>query len=914
MSDNSQQFFLPISVGAPVSGTSAPSPHASQPMPAEPVNVVGPAQAYFSLAESAEREGQSGIAQYLLSKSIEAEKSGGSTGAYLPGVHAPQGKAVNVGNPLAKSLLRNAMRPKTTQHRINEALIHLGAYTGVREPEQATKFTFEYLERISKMPYPQAIMRNRINRALPFLRAPRHRRDTGWEIQMMDSKSSPSRAARKKMEQFTELFQFGGYRKLANGALRVNQWGQPGVYDGLGEEKAHGLAQLVPLLLRAMQTYDFAPFRMEPGEDARRFPVAFLRAVDAASISLTEPKTYQPQIDQSGKPILYVEQNPLAGGRTQASVVREYPWDRMSHIVRYERTDWLGRGYGIPEPEICLNYLATMALKEKFERNYLDENYIPVGILQIRGQMFENEEARQLLEMALLQGAGGPEAFWRLLTIFFTGDNANEGADFKPLRSATGGTSEIASLMQLNSEIRTMISAVYQIAPEELGFESHSTQSRALNEPSPESKFENSADKGFIPLMSFIEAKLNEDVVWRCDPDFRFAFVNLDPRNAQAEEELATKLMARGYTRNEIADEQDEARAKMPLLPNMWQRIADDLDEERFDTHDEWRAAVDKKYEKKFRALLAKMFQPQPAAQSPQIAQSVTASNPTLNPMLAKGGLFDGQAMHGDGAARGDGGAPGLSDALGVGDASGDKNTSGGAAPDAATLSAQDPQAMLSQMQPPAMPTQQPALDPELTLDILYELVSPWSEWTDAPINCPGGLQVWEQEKQPFQQIVQQLFSQALSPQSSSMVDGGAPPEMGEDGATEDENADTSEFDPNDPFGHGKPHGDEDDADYPGYDGVGDDGLGYGGANNAGGEASAMQSRSSDSNGGYDLPSSPLSPSAFGMGGAAGSPAMSALGKAIVSAQPLHLVFNSEYSQNEDSQNQDSISQSHTTL
>lgn len=566
---------------------------------AETPNVVGSARDYLQLADRMRQANRPDLEIAFVEKSLAASKSGRALPSHLPGLPTRPGMGFDLSSPLIKGVVANAMAPKGTKNRMSEALLHLGAYQGIREPEEATRLTMETIGRICRMPLPQAIIRDRVNRARPFCTPSYGRNEAGWRIRLRDRKAPVSRAAQKTIDTLQTLIEHGGFPTIGK-TPRVNSYGQPGVWDAQGQERAHGIAELVPRLMSALLTYDWAPFRMEPGRIESKCPIAFIRALDPPSVVQTEPSLYSARLDTSGLPILHIERWPEAFGSREASVVREYPWNSCAVIVEHERTDFLGRGYGCPPAEILLNTLSVMALAEKFQRNYLDDNFIPAGVLSVSGTVWDNVEMREMIQQMLMLNSGS-DAFWRILTLFFTGTSPGDGVKFQPLRSATGGTGEISAMLSQNSETRAMICAVFGIDPEVLGFESHSVKGSSLNSADPQSKFDNSLDKGFIPPMTSIESSFSTDIIGRFDMDFVFEFVNLDPKNAAADEEMATKLMTRGFTMNQVADLRDEERLFVPMLRDLFTETENGRDVDDYDTRDEYEADVRKRYEKAFR-------------------------------------------------------------------------------------------------------------------------------------------------------------------------------------------------------------------------------------------------------------------------------------------------------------------------
>lgn len=551
------------------------------------------AESVFEMARQMESAGFPDASTFLMEKAILAENSGGFTSnPFIP----PSDGALQA--QLFKGLNRSASSPSGTPMRINETLLHLGAYTGIREPTEASSLTFAFLQRVARFPIIEAIIRTRKYQATRFAKSPLHTRDTGFEIRMRDKRAKVSRVARRRIEELTDLMLYGGYRYEPNGGLRVHPvTHQPGVWDGNGQEEAPGLFGLVSSLVRDMLSMDWACYRKEAGGDSKKYPVAFFAPVDSATIRRTLWQKYRPQIPENkGKRIQFVEANSLVPG----GVVREYTWEGMAAIVRNPSRDLLGPGYGLSEVEIVLDIVSSMILGLKYQKEYFDNNHIPPGMLIINGVPTvtgPGEQVVQNIRSQIMTSTGGPDAFWKLITLMFPAGSSG-GAEFVTMRQRAGGLGETGAVNQYFTALLNICTAVFAINAEEIGFRGFTTQQNALNMPNPQSMVESSQDKGLKPILEALANSFNREIVQLIDPDFQFSWVNADASDLEQDLNTANGYFNLGFTHNEVRDEMDITRKKLPLDVELWDSCAVRYEQEDFDNSDEWRAKVDSVYEK----------------------------------------------------------------------------------------------------------------------------------------------------------------------------------------------------------------------------------------------------------------------------------------------------------------------------
>lgn len=562
----------------------------------------------LDLAEQAEKSGEYALSTALLQKAVEADRRHGQVALDFPSMGLPfQGLGagympgndaglIDLDAPLMKSLAKNSLKADPTPYKVSEALHYLGAYTGIREPTEATRTTLLFLRKVSETPAVAPITNNLVKRSHSYARRPRRPTDTGWEIRMKDRKAPFTSAVRKRIEELEGIIAHGGYLRDPDGSRRVNPYtGEPGVWDGKGEERAMNFREFLATALRDTMAMDWFCFRMEPADGALRekFPIVFYSPVDSAQVRRTVWRKYDPTI-LKGEKVHYVEMAPGYG----TQVMREYTWDRLTCMVRNPRVDFYGKGYGYAEIEMALDVIAGLLLGYKSIRSWFDENHIPPGIVNVIGGM-ESEGSFQVLRQQLSQ-MGGPNAFWKLLYMFQRGTptGPQPSVNFVPLRNATGAVNEMEFGLQAATMFYNLVCAVIGMDPEETGMQAYSNRGNALSDGSPESKLENSRDKFFVPTMEAIGSCVQESVIERIDEDFEFGWVNLNADAQELQDRHIQALMVRGFTPNQISDELDEPRVMRPYDPVLYEEVARHFSEDDYDTHEEWREKVNAQYVK----------------------------------------------------------------------------------------------------------------------------------------------------------------------------------------------------------------------------------------------------------------------------------------------------------------------------
>jgi hypothetical protein len=97
----------------------------------------------------------------------------------------------------------------------------------------------------------------------------------------------------------------------------------------------------------------------------------------------------------------------------------------------------------------------------------------------------------------------------------------------------TQSHSEMEFSMWLNYLIR-MICAIYQIDPSEIGYGIKDEGRSGMSGDNTKEKLQNSKDKGFVPLMKFVQDYLNKNIIENLDPDYMLEWTGLEDESAMS--------------------------------------------------------------------------------------------------------------------------------------------------------------------------------------------------------------------------------------------------------------------------------------------------------------------------------------------------------------------------------------------
>lgn len=424
----------------------------------------------------------------------------------------------------------------------------------VTHKERPGSLSFEQLRAMSyRCDVVSAILATRISQVASFCEPQVDRHHVGYAIAMRDSQAPGSKAATK---QSTELVQF--IHNCGSGS-----YGQDGFETFLRKITRDSLVQ-DQVAVEIVPTFSGKP--------------AFFQAVDSATIRLARQNA--PAMDDRGykdpsggdsawqtavravqemmavKEVGSKKEVPAAYVQLLEGTVRQtFSNSELWFGIRNPRTDLFSAGYGMSELEILISVITSILWAEEYNRKIFSTGSIPKGILNIKGEISELQMNAFRREWTNL--VSGVSNAWKTPLI-----NA-EDLDYINLQGSSRDMEYTNWLLFL---VR-ITSAIYLIDPAEIGFDMpkgiEGGQAQPMIESSSEAKLRASRDKGLTPLLRFIARGINENIIWKLDPDFQFEWVGLDARSVDQEIQDSVERVGSYMTLNEVRATND-----LEPLPN----------------------------------------------------------------------------------------------------------------------------------------------------------------------------------------------------------------------------------------------------------------------------------------------------------------------------------------------------------
>lgn len=475
---------------------------------------------------------------------------------------------VTEGELISKALSRKALPGGTDgaayRTRLNPVLNHSTEMAGIRGRSQAMQVQWAMLRSASSTSFYSAYLHTRLNQLDNWTGRQRYWGDTGWSIKLRDRKATPSAPQRKRAAQIQDIIDQGG-------TLRDRPAdGRRAVWDSTYTRIADPFPRLVRRMMRDALIIGHGAIEIERSADEKT-PLAWLGALDAASVRMTRIEEegtkhvwmppYHPMLRPKLKPADYVVVDEVG------KVVREYAYGELAYLIKNPITDEWSDGYGYSDLERLVGELAGISLGIQYNREAFTENHIPPGILVLK--QF-TEDTRQDIERTIRSNVGGgPGKWFRLVTLL--GEQDGSDATFVPLKS--GAERQDMMWERYLTFLICLGSAVLQIAPEEMGFQSFVSKG-GLGGENPKERIVHSMDKGLYSHLAWLEYGLTEQLVWLEDPDREFAleFENVRDRDMEKELGQARERLQNGIT--VVAEERammDLRPLRIPTDPELWE-------------------------------------------------------------------------------------------------------------------------------------------------------------------------------------------------------------------------------------------------------------------------------------------------------------------------------------------------------
>lgn len=243
-------------------------------------------------------------------------------------------------------------------------------------------------------------------------------------------------------------------------------------------------------------------------------------------------------------------------------IVEIFTEDELAFGIRNTVTDINLNGYPLCELEILIGLVTAHLNTEQYRKSYYQQGFSAKGILHVKADL--NRAKLEELRRQWNHMLKGSRNFFQ--TPIMAGV---QGIDWIKLDQSDGN---IEYATWLNYLVR-MISAIYQIAPEEWGYnlkDEGGGGSGGLSGDNTTEKLQNSRDRGFVPLMIFLQGFMNHQIIEKIDPEYEFQWVGLTDESPSA-------TLARQQTEVKFKKTVNEIRKEsgLPPLPDCDNLILD---------------------------------------------------------------------------------------------------------------------------------------------------------------------------------------------------------------------------------------------------------------------------------------------------------------------------------------------------
>jgi HK97 family phage portal protein len=230
----------------------------------------------------------------------------------------------------------------------------------------------------------------------------------------------------------------------------------------------------------------------------------------------------------------------------RGQVQRAFTEDQLALGIRNPITNITFNGYGLSEIEVMLNLITSHMQTEHYNISYFRNGFSAKGILHIK----ENLNRAKLEDLRINWNhmiSGNKNSFQTPIL------SGMEEVNWIPL---TQNHSEMEFNLWINYLIK-MICSTFQIDPLEIGFgiKDAGGSGGGLSGDNSSQKLQNSRDKGFLPLMSFLASYINSNIMTKLDKEFVFEWTGLEETDSKKIIEAEEKEVKYKKTINEIRTE-----------------------------------------------------------------------------------------------------------------------------------------------------------------------------------------------------------------------------------------------------------------------------------------------------------------------------------------------------------------------
>lgn len=477
-------------------------------------------------------------------------------------------------NHLQKAISRNLLLAEERSSRAiaqgtytNEDFDTWGLFNGAQNTREKQGLTFAYLRYLAQDCEPiAAIISKRVSQVLAFSRpavtSGARVTEPGYRIRLTDRKAKPTEQDKENMSALERYIRRTGVCPPPEQNRRAG-W-QPGFAAFLAE------------LVRDSLTIDHVAVRRWTDINGRL--VAF--ACEDAGLVLPRQRELKglqngvPNEQQAAHDRLNTSEE-IAFVRTGTEggiVVEEFTAKEMFVRHRRSRTDRRVNGFGFSEIEEYIHGATMWVDARDFNKLRWKKNSLPRGVLAVAGQMSDAHFKAFKLDIA--RSMSGLANAWNI-PVVRAGKDGTPGLKYERFDDNARDMEHSQTLFLTGLWAHIL----YQISPDETGFQAGSPFRPPLSEASPETNLKYSQDTGLRPLLRWLEDLINDEILWVLDPSERytFEFVGLGDYDAMADIQMRTARLQAGLSTPEL--EWAELDVQMPddiashpasKLPGIW--------------------------------------------------------------------------------------------------------------------------------------------------------------------------------------------------------------------------------------------------------------------------------------------------------------------------------------------------------
>lgn len=416
--------------------------------------------------------------------------------------------------------------------------------------EKPSSFSFDASRAmVEQTPILNAVIMTRIRQVQRFCRVPEMGRGPGFQIRTKDPEQKAGDDQKRSILLLQDFFQNCGWETKPRQRLRL---------------KRDDFSSFMAKLVRDTLTMDSMPIETEFKRD-KSLGLDGMYAVDGATIRLCTDNGYR------GDDEIFALQ--VVQGRIRAA----YTYDDLIYVPRNPSTSVMVGGYGMGETELLVRVVTGFLNAFTYNTKYFDSNSIPKGVLNLYGNYDEKDiQAFKRYWNAMVKGVNNA---WALPVM--VSKDTESGAKFDPFGV------EVNEIMfaKWMTFLTSIICAIYGIAPDEINFESFSSDKSGLSGSDTEEKLANSKDKGLRPLLSYFENLFTDFVVQEFSPDYVFRFSGLDAEDEDKRHEMRKLVLSVDEIRAQEGYDKwkDGAIGSAPVNPSLmgvWQAEQQDQNQD----------------------------------------------------------------------------------------------------------------------------------------------------------------------------------------------------------------------------------------------------------------------------------------------------------------------------------------------